>query len=467
MIDVCKVALLATIGVIGISAGALAQAISPDEARAIAKEAYIYGFPMVDSYRIQYSYFVDRSSPEFKESWNKLVNNARVYTPADKAIQTPNSDTPYSYVGADLRAEPLVFTVPAMEKSRYYSLQFIDMYTFNFAYVGSRATGNGAGSYLLAGPDWKGEKPTGVTSVIRSETEFAFVLYRTQLFDPADIENVKKIQAEYKVQTLSQYLGQPAPPSAPTINFPKPLTTEQERSSPEFFALMDFLLKFCPVDPTEVEMRARFAKLGIGGEPGFSVAALTPEIRKSVEDGIGDAWKAFNEYKTTELDTGKRTSADGFGTRKFLAGNYIGRMAAAILGIYGNSKEEALYPVYFLDSTGQKPDGAHRYTLHFAAGELPPVNAFWSVTMYELPASLLVANPLNRYLINSPMLPTLKRDEDGGITLYLQHDTPGNDKESNWLPAPPGPFLAVMRLYWPKPDALDGKWKAPPLVRVN
>ncbi len=190
---------------------AQAQTATPQEAQAIAKEATIYGFPLIDNYRIQYSYFVDKGSPEFKAGWNTLVNNARVYTPDDKSIQTPNSDTPYSYVGADLRAEPLIFTVPAVEKGRYYSLQFIDMYTFNFAYVGSRATGNGAGSYLLTGPKWKGERPKGIKAIIKSETEFAFVLYRTQLFNPGDIENVKKIQAGYKVQTLSEFLGTAGP----------------------------------------------------------------------------------------------------------------------------------------------------------------------------------------------------------------------------------------------------------------
>ena len=167
--------------------------ISPDDARAIAKEATIYGFPLVDSYRIQHSYFVDRNSPEYKAAWNTIVNTARVFTPDDKAIQTPNSDTPYSFIGADLRAEPLVLTAPEIDKGRYYSVQFIDMYTFDFAYVGSRATGNGAGDFLLAGPDWKGAKPEGIKEVIRSETEFAFALIRTQLFDPGDIDNVKAI----------------------------------------------------------------------------------------------------------------------------------------------------------------------------------------------------------------------------------------------------------------------------------
>ncbi len=184
-----------------------ASDVTPSEARAIAKEAYIYGFPMVDSYRIEYGYFVDKKDPEYKGPWNEIHNTARVYTPADTAIQTPNSDTPYSFLGMDLRAEPLVLTVPPIEKERYFSIQLIDAYTFNFAYIGSRATGNGGGSYLIAGPNWKGEKPSGVKDVIRSETEFVLALYRTQLFNPDDIANVKTIQAGYKAQPLSAFLG--------------------------------------------------------------------------------------------------------------------------------------------------------------------------------------------------------------------------------------------------------------------
>lgn len=143
-------------------------------------------------------------------------------------------------------------------------------------------------------------------------------------------------------------------------------------------------------------------------------------------------------------------------------------MAGAVLGIYGNSREEAIYPAYFIDSTGQKLDASkNRYMLRFGPDQLPPASAFWSLTLYELPSSLLSANPLNRYLINSPMLPDLKRDVDGGLTLYVQHDSPGADKEADWLPAPSGPFFSVLRLYWPEAPALDGTWKAPPLQRVN
>ncbi len=446
---------------------AFAQSTTAAEARAIAKAVTIYGFPLVDNYRIQYSYFVDRGSPEFKASWNTIVNNARVYTPDDKAIQTPNSDTPYSYAGADLRAEPLVLTVPEIEKGRYYSLQFIDMYTFNFAYVGSRATGIGAGSYLLAGPKWQGEKPKGIKEVIRCETEFAFVLYRTQLFDPGDIKNVEKIQAGYKVEPLSGFLGKPAPPSAPAVDFMKPPTAGQERSSLQFFSTLNFVLQFCPTDPSEKALMARFARINVGAARPFDAASLSPDMRKALEDGMADAWAEFQEYKKTQLDTGKKTSADAFGTRAALKNDYMSRMSGAVLGIYGNSKDEALYPVYFVDAGGQKLEGANPDTLRFPPGQLPPVNAFWSLTLYDLPASLLFANPLNRYLINSPMLPSLKHDADGGITLYVQNELPGADKEPNWLPAPKGPFLAVLRLYWPKPAALNGKWKAPPLQRAN
>ena len=194
-------------------------AVTPEQARAIAKEAYIYGFPMVDSYRIQYSYFVDSHSPEYKGDWNQVHSIARVYTPADTAVQTPNSDTPYSMLGADLRTEPLVLTIPPIGQDRYFSVQFVDAYTYNFAYLGSRTTGNSGGTYLLAGPGWKGDKPDGVNGVIQADTDFVLGIYRTQLLGPDDLDNVKNIQAGYTVQPLSAFLKQPAPAAAPPIDF--------------------------------------------------------------------------------------------------------------------------------------------------------------------------------------------------------------------------------------------------------
>lgn len=438
-----------------------------EDARTIAKEAMIYGFPLIDNYRIQHGYFVDRSGPEFKAPWNAIFNNARVYTPDDKAIQTPNSDTPYSYVGADLRAEPLVFTVPAVAAGRYYSLQFIDLYTFNFAYVGSRATGSEAGHFMLAGPGWHGETPPGIKGVIRCETEFALVFYRTQLFEPSDIENVKAVQAGYGVQPLSQFLGQPAPAPAPEIDFVKPLTPEAQRTSPDFFKVLNFVLQFCPTHPSEIELMARFALLGIGAGKTFEFDALAPDMQQAVRDGMADAWADFARFKQTEVDTGKRTAGDGFGTREFLQNDYLARMSSAALGIYGNSKEEAVYVTYFVDGAGAPLDGSHRYQLRFAPDQYPPVSAFWSLTLYELPASLLYANPLNRYLINSPMLPQLEEDSDGGITMHIQNASPGGDGEANWLPAPTGPFWLILRLYWPKAEALDGRWTAPALHNLD
>ena len=445
---------------------AAAADLSPDEARAIAKEAYIYGFPMVDSYRIQHAYFVDDKNPEYKAPWNHLKNIPRVYTPADTAIQTPNSDTPYSMIGMDLRAEPVVLTVPQIEKDRYFSIQLIDAYTFNFDYAGSRTTGNDGGSFLVAGPGWKGETPAGVKKVFRSETDLVIGAYRTQLFNPDDLDNVKKIQAGYKAEPLSAFLGQPAPAPAPAIDFIKPLSAEDERKSPEFFNILNFILQYCPTDPSETELMARFAKINVGAGKSIDVGALTPEMKMAVEQGMADAWADLEGLKK-QIDTGKVTTGDLFGTREYLKNNYLYRMAGAVLGIYGNSKQEAMYPPYAIDAAGQKLDGVNRYTIHFAADQMPPVHAFWSLTMYDLPQSLLVANPINRYLLNSPMLPQFVRDADGGYTFYVQNETPGKDKEPNWLPAPKGPFFIAMRLYWPKEAALDGSWKHPPMTKAR
>jgi hypothetical protein len=438
--------------------------VTPAEARAIAKEAYIYGYSMVDGYRVQCAYFVDRQNPEYKGPWNQIHNMARVFTAKDTAIVSPNSDTPYSMVGMDLRAEPIVLTVPQIEKNRYFSVQLIDLYTFNFDYIGSRTTGNDGGSFLIAGPNWKGETPAGVKKVFYSETELALGAYRTQLFDPSDIDNVKKVQSGYKVQSLSDFLGKAALKPAPAIDFIKPLTPETQKTSPDFFNVLNFILTFCPTAPSEKEVIARFARIGIGAGKTFDASKLSPEMKTAVEQGMADAWAEFAEFKKARFDTGQVTSGDVFGTRQYLKNNYLYRMAA---GVYGNSKQEAMYPFYFADSTKQPLAGANRYSLHFAPGKLPPVNAFWSVTMYEMPQSLLYANPLNRYLINSPMLPRLKRDADGGLTLIIQNESPGKDKEANWLPAPKGPFVMAMRLYWPKEEALDGKWTAPLVTRAE
>jgi hypothetical protein len=451
---------------VALQAACTQASVSPEEARAIAKEAYIYGFPLADSYRVLYASFVNREDPDYKTPWNRIKNVARVYTPDDRAVQTPNADTPYSWLGLDLRAEPMVLTVPPIEKGRYFSIQLVDLYTHNFGHIGSRTTGNDGGSFLIAGPGWKGTAPDGIKKVIHSETELVAAIYRTQLFNPADIENVKAIQAGYEVQPLSAFLGQPAPKAAPAIDFIQPLTRDDLTKSPRIFQQVNFVLQFCATHPSEQALMVRFAKLGIGAGKTFDLGGFSPETQRAIGQGIADAWADFAALKK-RAESGEVGSGDTFGTREHLKNNYLYRMAGAVLGIWGNSAEEAIYPSYLVDADGQKLDGSHRYTLRFAPGQLPPARSFWSLTMYELPESLLVANPIDRYLLNSTMLADFVRDGDGGITLYVQHDSPGKARERNWLPAPEGPFVVVMRLYWPKPEALDGTWKQPPLKRVQ
>ena len=439
--------------------------ITPNEALAIAKEACIYGFPMVDNYRILDSYFVNKADPEYKGTWNVIHNEARVYTPDDKAVETPNADTPFSILGTDLRAEPLVLTMPKVDRGRYYSVQFIDLYTFNFFYVGTRPTGNDAGSFLLAGPGWTGPRPEGIKRVIRSETELALVIFRTQLFNPDDIENVRKIQAGYQVQPLSKFMGHATPPSAPGIDFIEPLAAEQERTSLDFLNIMNFVLQFCSIHPSELELMSRFSRLGIKADRKFYSEGLSPEMHQAIEDGMTDAWRS-EATLLKQIAEGKASGVKLFGSREDMENNYLNRMAAAATGIHGNSWEEAIYYVYYLDSAGHAVDTKnYQYRLHFRGGQLPPVSGFWSVTLYELPSQLLSANALNRYVINSSMVRNMQRDGDGGLSIYVQHDSPGNDKISNWLPAPKASIKLTLRLYAPRPEV--SQWRAPALERTK
>jgi len=438
--------------------------LTPEEAREITRSAYTYAFPIVDNLRVQYAFFVDQTNPEYKAPYNQIFNIPRVFTPEDKVIQTPNSDTPYSWVGLDLRTEPMVFIIPPIDKKRYWSLQLIDLYTYNFDYLGSRTTGNGGGNFLIAGPNWKGAIPKGITKVFKCETEIASAQFRTQLFNPADLKNVKKIQNQYIVKPLSAFLGKPAPSPAPAINFMVPLSKEAQRTSLDIFKHLNFALQFCPIHPSENDLMDKYSKLGIGAGKVFDTTKFSPEIMQAMHEGVADSWKDFAKVMQ-ETNEGKISPADAFGTRDYLNGNYAYRMAAAVAGIYGNSKEEAIYPNYYLDADGSKLHGSNRYIMHFAPNDFPPANSFWSLTMYDS-LDLLVANPINRYLLNSTMLSQFKRDKDGGLTLYIQHDAPEKSKTANWLPAPAGVFRLVMRLYWPKKEALDGTWKQPKVEKI-
>jgi hypothetical protein len=284
---------------------------------------------------------------------------------------------------------------------------------------------------------------------------------------------VKKVQAGYKARPLSAYLKQPAPPAAPAVNFPK---IDDELVKTNFFEYLDFALQFAPEGPEEHAMRANLARIGIGPGKTFAFKDLSLAHKAEVALGMKDGEKKVEEEVAHGI--GKNINGwkvgSAFGDRDFYHGNFLLRAAAAKAGIYGNDALEAVYPMTRSEADGELLDGGkHRYTLTFPAGQLPPVNAFWSVTMYDGKTQLLVENPINRYLINSPMLPQMKKDPDGGLTLYIQKDSPGPAKASNWLPAPNGPIYLVMRLYWPKetpPSILpvgEGTWKPPAIQQVK
>jgi hypothetical protein len=438
---------------------------TPEEARAISREAHIYGFPMVETYKTLYKQAIDKTSPDYKAPLNQLGHSRTVATPEDKFVVTPNSDTPYSFAWLDLRAEPMVITLPQIAPDRYYSVQLVDLYTHNFGYLGARSFGNEGGDFLIAGPDWRGEKPAGVRAVIPCETQIMFALFRTQLFNPGDLQNVHQIQDAYQVRPLSLYLGNPAQHVAPAVDWP-PLADGMSESA-QVFSYLNFLLQFCPTHPSEKEMMERFAKLGIGAGKPFHDRELAPETKKAMKEGIAAVWQEDFAGFMKRVNAGDVTSADLFGTREFLKNNYLYRFAGAKLGLYGNSREEAFYPPYFVDSQGEQLNGAkHGYVLRFEKGQLPPAGAFWSFTMYDGPTQFLVANTLDRYLLNSTMLDSFQYGADGSLMFYVQKDSPGAGKEANWLPAPEGPFYCIMRIYIPQPVAFSGQWKQPPLQRM-
>jgi hypothetical protein len=437
----------------------VAGGLSVADARSIAKEAYIYGFPMAANYATMYKQAIDTGSKDYRAPFNKLTSAKSVATPNDKFVVTPNSDTPYSYLWMDLRAEPLVVTVPKIEPNRYYTGQMIDLYTYNFAYLGTRAFGNDGGVFLVAGPGWKGEKPAGIKDVIHSETEFAYLLFRTQLFNMADLPKVNKIQSGYSAQPLSMFLKQPAPSASPAITWPSP--ADIATPSPAIFPIVNFLFQFCPPNPSETALLARFAKINVGPGQTFDVNKFSPEIQQAINDGIKDSNTDVGEMMK-KINAETVSSGDMFGTREFLNGNYLYRYIGAKLGLYGNSKQDALYLAYFVDANHQPLDASKSsYELHFPKGDLPPTKAFWSLTMYDGKTQLLVANPLKRYLLNSTTLKSYKYAADGSLTMYVWHSDPGSAKQANWLPAPDGPFYVIFRVYLPGDTVLDGTWKKP------
>ena len=443
------------------------------ETKAIAEEGLLYGLPIVINTAVTAGAIGDPKAATYRGPFNHLMNSQKVLTWEDRTIVTPNSDTPYSTAWLDLRAEPIVLTVPPVPENRYFSVQLIDASTYNYGIFGSRTTGNGGGHYMVVGPQWQGETPAGIDKVFRSGSQYSFALFRTQLFNPADMPNVAKVQEGYKVETLSDYLQQPRTAAAEMINFP---LHERDEVKKRFFEYLDFSLKYIPVTERDKDIRNKLARIGVGPDKQFAFEDMSWLHQLAALWGLKNGRDRLDaEIKSSNnLINGWTIGALTGGSAEQYNGNWLARAVVATVGLYALDSLEATYPVTRALADGTPLDtGKHAYSLTFKAGELPPVNAFWSLTLYDAQSQYLVKNPINRYLINSPMLPELQKNTDGSITLYIQNESPGKDRESNWLPGPDGEIYLVLRLYWPKtqpPSILPagaGTWQPPALEQIR
>ncbi|WP_095143353.1 DUF1254 domain-containing protein [Pseudomonas sp. Irchel s3b6] len=430
---------------------------SPEDIQAITRDAWIYAYPMLMHYQTLEKQVLDPGAAEYVGGFNRFRHYSNLYTPKNREIVTPNNDTPYSWAWLDLRSEPQVLSVPAVAEDRYYVHQLLDQYTHNFAYVGVLSTGREAGDYLIAGPGWTGATPVGIKTVLRSETEIVMVLGRTALKNAEDMPAVRALQQQYRLRSLHEYVGTPAPAAAPTIAWQA--WDSKTGLGPGFINQLNQILTLCPVQPSEQALRERFARIGIVPGQAFDLAALSAEQRQALIAGIQEA-----QAQMQAAGAKVRTTLGLFGTREVLQGNYLNRALGAAMGIYGNSVEEAFYTGARQDSQGQPLVGGRGYRLRFAPGQLPPASEFWSLTLYDLPDRQLVDNPIDRYCLSSR--DRLKADADGGLTLVVQSSAP-TDGGSNWLPAPQhGAFTLILRLYGPERQVIEQRWQMPVVEAV-
>ncbi|MFD7453029.1 DUF1254 domain-containing protein [Kitasatospora sp. NPDC059827] len=437
--------------------------VDPATIRATAAEAWIRAHPLLRNYRALYTQALDDADPGYVGGFGVFRHTTRPAGPADTDAVTPDNDTLPSRAWLDLRAEPWVLSVPATDDYRALAVHELD--TLPAGLIGSRTTGQDAGDFLVAGPDWQGEVPPGITGVIRTATRLVGVVGRTRLSGdtPADLTALRAVQEQYRLRPLHAYAGTPAPAPAPEPVWP--VWRDEVPEGVEFLTFLDFLLGFFPptdaLPPAETALRGRLTDLGVDGRGEFEPAALPLEVRAELGRGIADG-RARLTRAVAEL----RDSAGLFGTREELGGDFLRLAVAAELDPYGLPTEEVWYGRWAADSEGRRPPNAadRDHLIRFAPDALPPARFFWSVTVYALPGHRLVDNTLDRYSVGGDT-PGLVRDPDGGLTLYLQHKRPANaDHSANWLPAPDGPFAVVLRIHGPEAAVLDGRWQPPPLT---
>lgn len=451
-------AICLTVSSFAASLAVQAQDAALAEVRAIAKEAYIFAYPLALQYHTTYIQAVDTTAKEYVGGFGKYRHYG-MSTPDNKDIVTPNNDTPYSWAQLDLRAEPWVLTLPKTD-GRYLTAEWMDMWHFVLDNPGAVRDGDAGGNYLIVSPRWTGTAPAGTKRVIRGESDFAGTLTRTGVSGEDDVPNLERTQQGIKLQPLSAHLGQSAPPPAPALDFPAWVPGVE--NTPDIFRYVNFMLPFTVPHPNDKPTLDRIAKIGIAPGKGWDFAAMAPELRKAIEDGVADARKAIAENVSKTVEASKL-----FYTREAFDGDYLNRTTGVVMGQWGNLPEQAVYQTWAADADGNPLDTSKsNYTVTFASGGLPQAKYFWSITMYNLPERLLVPNSLKRYSIGS-QTPGLKSAPDGSVTIYIQKDSPGSDRESNWLPAPDAPFFAVQRVYGPGEAERTAKWQAPPMVRAK
>jgi hypothetical protein len=433
------------------SADAASTSPTPEVARQLAAQAYVFAYASAEHGKALEAIAAQLPA-------NFLHNRSTLLGPQDRTVVSPNNDTLYSYALLDLREQPLVLEVPAVAQ-RYYSFQLVDLRTDNLDYIGSRATGRAAGRFVIAGPDWQGSLPSGfATRLIRSPSQILLLLGRTAVNGADDLAAANAVTRGYRLQGLAQALDQA--PAAP----PRPLAVPAYRPTKEgpaavLFAGFNALATWHAWSPREREQLARFAEIGVGPGLHFPPQNLAAEVAAALRAGTEDGREQVKAATRTLT-----MPVNGWLSSPANAGHYgaddLTRAATAWQYIYVNDAAEALYPIAKVDARGQPLDGHRAYRLRFNADQLPPVNAFWSLTLYDGHTQLFAANPLERYALGDRS-EGLVYDADGGLTLHIQPNPPGAGRDGNWLPTPPGPFYLIQRLYLPQARALDDSYRLP------
>ena len=451
----------------GAQQSASGVSVTAQEAYEIGVEAYVYFYPLVtiDVTRRIGTNMEAGKMPGFGPM--NMFHHFRAYPTADfKSVVRPNFDTLYSISFLDLTKEPMVVSAPDTD-GRYYLLPMIDMWTDVFAVPGKRTSGTKAGNFAVVPPGWQGQLPAGIQK-IQSPTPYVWIIGRTQTNGPEDYAAVHKVQDGYTITPLTQWGKAPQPVHAvidPSVDMKTPpLDQVNKMPAAAYFKYAVELMKVNPPHVTDWSIVARLKRIGIEPGQSFEFEKLDPSVRQALEKAATDGLKGmYAKYPTlARVVNGWAMNTDTMGV---YGDYYLKRAIIAMIGLGANQPEDAVYPINVADAAGKTLMGQHKYVLHFSKEEIPPVSAFWSVTMYD-EAGFQVANPLNRFAIGDR--DALRYNADGSLDLYLQHDDPGPDKESNWLPSPPTGTLGVtMRLYAPKQQALDGRWNPPAIKRVD